>query len=156
MKHALTSQSIFLIFSYSSNPLICGILTSSSSRSYMPGLKFDRANTGSSKASTTKPFASNPVLKVKIMSGSSSTRSILLLLEEFFCSTLLASSSFGCKQIHVWKHGWSILSLWQPVRWSNLTYDWKLMWAAHQLFHPLILAFLLSYCLIKIPFYVLN
>jgi hypothetical protein len=49
----------------------------------VPALKLDNASCGSVNASTLNPLSSKPILRISIMSGSSSTNRMRLLL--LFC-----------------------------------------------------------------------
>src|ERR671938_1038314 len=94
MKQTLALLSIFLIFSYNSNPFILGIRMSIIKRSYIvPGwlLYFEITSAGSLNVSTeANPFVSKTNLIENVISGSSSTTRILLII------FLLSPEEEGC------------------------------------------------------------
>src|ERR687885_2226618 len=87
IKQTLALLSIFLIFSYNSNPFILGIRMSIIKRSYViPGwlLYFEITSTGSLNVSTeANLFSSKIFFKEKVISGSSSITKIFSIFMVF-------------------------------------------------------------------------
>lgn len=86
-KQTLIFLSMVCNFAKSSNPLICGIFTSSKASAYRPEANFDRASSGLVKLSTSYPAFFRPWLRTLQISFSSSTTSNLAGI----CLTSLSS-----------------------------------------------------------------
>ena len=79
-KQTLTPGSLFFNRLYSSKPSIFFIITSSMTRPYVFGLNLLSASTGSLNVTIVKPTCSRAILRIVVISGSSSTHRMFLFL----------------------------------------------------------------------------